>query len=167
MGDLLGEEVAIAHSHTLYRCLDHLVAHKQALGSHLQERWRRLFDARFDILLYDLTSTDFECDPPEHGKRKFGYRRDKRSDGVQLVIALITTPDGLPLAYEVLAGNPLDAQTLTDALAKIKAQYGKADRIWVMDRGIPTEERLALMRASDPPVFYLVGTPKGRLTKLE
>ena len=126
-----------------------------------------LFDARFDILLYDLTSTYFECDPPEHGKRKFGYSRDKRSDCVQVVIALIVTPDGFPLAYEVLAGNTLDKQTLTDFLAKIEAQYGKAERVWVMDRGIPTEETLALMRASDPPVHYLVGTPKGRLTKLE
>jgi hypothetical protein len=165
MGDLLGEDFTIAHSHTLYRCLDHLVEHKKALFSHLQERWRLLFDARFDLLLYDLTSTYFECDPPGHGKRKFGYSRDKRSDCVQVVIALIVTPDGFPLAYEVLAGNTLDKQTLTDALAKIEAQYGKADRIWVMDRGIPTEETLALMRASDPPVHYLVGTPKGRLTQ--
>lgn len=126
-----------------------------------------MFDARFDLLLYDLTSTYFECEPPEHGKRTFGYSRDKRSDCVQVVIALIVTPDGFPLAYEVLAGNTLDQQTLADALAKIEAQYGKAERIWVMDRGIPTEETLALMRASDPPVHYLVGTPKGRLTKLE
>ncbi|MFB1493591.1 IS1634 family transposase [Thiocapsa sp. C3-3m] len=167
MGDLLGEDFSIAQSHTLYRCLDHLVEHKQALFTFLQERWRLLFDARFDLLLYDLTSTYFECDPPESGKRKFGYSRDKRSDCVQVIIALIVTPDGFPLAYEVLAGNTLDKQTLTDALAKIEAQYGKADRIWVMDRGIPTEETLALMRASDPPVHYLVGTPKGRLTKLE
>ena len=84
-----------------------------------------------------------------------------------MVIALIVTPDGFPLAYEVLAGNTLDKQTLTEALAKIEAQYGKAERIWVMDRGIPTEETLALMRASDPLVHDLVGTPKGRLTKLE
>lgn len=167
MGDLLGEDFAIAHSHTLYRCLDHLVEHKKALFSYLQERWRGLFNASFEILLYDLTSTYFECEPPEHGKRKFGYSRDKRFDCVQVVIALIVTPDGFPLAYEVLAGNTLDKQTLTDALAKIEAQYGKADRIWVMDRGIPTEATLALMRASDPPVHYLVGTPKGRLTKLE
>ncbi len=165
MGDRLGED--FAHSHTRYRCLDHRVAHQQALFSYLQERWRIRFEARFDILLYDLTSTYFECDPPEHGKRKFGYSRDKRSDGVQVVIALIVTPDGFPLAYEVLAGHTLDKQTLTDALAKIEAQYGKADRIWVMDRGIPTAATLALMRAADPPVHYLVGTPKGRLTKLE
>jgi hypothetical protein len=160
MGDLLGEDFAIAHSHTLYRCLDRLVVHKRELFSYLQARWRSLFDARFDVLLYDLTSTYFECDPPEHGKRKFGYSRDKRSDCVQVVIALIVTPDGFPLAYEVLPGNTLDKQTLTDFLARIEAQYGKAERVWVMDRGIPTEETLAQMRAADPPVHYLVGTPR-------
>jgi transposase len=167
MGDLLGEDFAIAESDTLYRCLDRLVVHKDALFSHLQTRWSQLFEARFDVLLYDLTSTYFECDPPESGKRKFGYSRDKRSDCVQVVIALIVTPDGFPLAYEVLAGNTLDKQTLKDFLVKIERQYGKADRVWVMDRGIPTEETLALMRDAQPPVHYLVGTPKGRLTKLE
>lgn len=167
MGDLLGEDFAIAQSDTLYRCLDKLVVHREALFSHLQARWHELFDARFEVLLYDLTSTYFECDPPESGKRKFGYSRDKRSDCVQVVIALIVTPDGFPLAYEVLPGNTLDKQTLKDFLAKIERQYGKADRVWVMDRGIPTEETLALMRDADPPVHYLVGTPKGRLTKLE
>jgi transposase len=167
MGDLLGEDFAIAQSDTLYRCLDKLVVHREALFSHLQARWHELFDARFEVLLYDLTSTYFECDPPQSGKRKFGYSRDKRSDCVQVVIALIVTPDGFPLAYEVLPGNTLDKQTLTDFLAKIERQYGKADRVWVMDRGIPTEETLALMRDADPPVHYLVGTPKGRLSKLE
>ena len=167
MGDLLGEDFAIAHSDTLYRCLDKLLAHKEALLSHLQEHGRRLFDARFEVLLYDLTSTYFECDPPESGKRAFGYSRDKRSDCVQVVVALIVTPDGFPLAYEVLPGNILDKQTLKDFLAKIERRYGKSERVWVMDRGIPTEETLALMRASDPPVHYLVGTPKGHLTNLE
>jgi hypothetical protein len=130
------------------------------LFSYLQERWRDLFNARFDILLYDLTSTYFECDPPEHGKRRFGYSRDKRSDCVQVVIALIVTPDGFPLAYEVLARQYPDKQTLTDFLAKIEAQYGKAERIWVMDRGIPTEETLALMRASDPRCTIWWAPPK-------
>ena len=167
MGDLLGEDFAIAESHTLYRCLDKLVEHKEALFSYLQERWRDLFGARFEVLLYDLTSTYFECDPPASGKRKHGYSRDHRPDCVQVVIALIVTPDGFPLAYEVLPGNTLDKQTLKDFLATIETQYGKAERVWVMDRGIPTEETLALMRAGDPPVRYLVGTPKGRLTQLE
>jgi hypothetical protein len=167
MGDLLGEDFAIAQSDTLYRCLDLLLAHKEALFSFLQQRWRALFEARFEVLLYDLTSTYFECDPPESGKRRFGYSRDKRFDCVQVVIALIVTPEGFPLGYEVLPGNTVDNQTLKDALAKIEARYGKAERVWVMDRGIPTEESLALMRGSDPPVHYLVGTPKGRLSTLE
>jgi len=167
MGDLLGEDFAIAQSQTLYRCLDKLLAHKKPLFSYLQERWRTLFDVRFDDLLYDLTSTYFESEPPEHGKRKHGYSRDKRPDCVQVVIALIVTPDGLPLAYEVLPGNTSDKTTLEDFLAKIEEQYGKAERVWIMDRGIPTEDSLAVMRAADTPVRYLVGTPKGRLSKLE
>jgi hypothetical protein len=167
MGDLLGEDFALAHSHTLYRCLDKLLSHKQALFSYLQERWRTLFDVRFDVLLYDLTSTYFESDPPDYGKRKHGYSRDKRPDCVQVIIALIVTPDGFPLAYEVLPGNTSDKTTLEDFLAKIELQYGKADRVWIMDRGIPTEASLAVMRAADTPVHYLVGTPKGRLSKLE
>jgi transposase len=169
MADLLGEDFSLAEIHKLYECHDHLLAHKEALFSHLQERWRDLFNARFEVLLYDLTSTYFESDPPfsEGDKRKFGYSRDKRSDCVQVVIALVVTPEGLPLAYEVMAGNTSDKTTLKDFLAKIENQYGKAERIWVMDRGIPTEEVLEQMRASTPPVHYLVGTPKGRLSKLE
>jgi transposase len=128
-----------------------------------------LFNAKFDVLLYDLTSTYFESDPPfpEGDKRQFGYSRDKRFDCVQVVIALIVTPEGFPLAYEVLAGNTADKTTLRSFLNKIEEQYGKAERIWVMDRGIPTEEVLAEMRQSDPVVYYLVGTPKGRLSRYE
>src|SRR5207344_2914729 len=167
--ELLGSDFRLAESHRLYECHDLLLKHKEALFTHLTERWKDLFNAKFEILLYDLTSTYFECDPPigEADKRKFGHSRDKRSDCVQVVIALIVTPDGFPLAYEVLAGNTSDKTTLRDFLKKIEAQYGKANRIWVMDRGIPTEEVLAEMRAADPPVSYLVGTPKGRLSKLE
>jgi transposase len=121
------------------------------------------------VLLYDLTSTYFESSQPddENDKRRYGYSRDKRSDCVQVVIALIVTPDGFPLAYEVLPGNTADCTTLRRALQKIEAQYGKARRIWIMDRGIPSDEVLAEMRRADPPVSYLVGTPKGRLSKLE
>ena len=118
-------------------------------------------------MLYDLTSTYFECEVPETGKRRFGYSRDKRPDCVQVVIALIVTPQGFPLAYEVMNGNTADCTTLTAFVDKIQAQYGRAERIWVMDRGIPTEEALAHLRQSDPPVRYLVGTPKGRLSALE
>jgi transposase len=167
MGDLLGEDLRVAQPATLYRCLDKLLAHKTELFAHLTERWKTLFDAKFDVLLYDLTSTYFESAPPFLGKRQFGYSRDKRSDCVQVVIALIVTPQGFPLAYEVLAGNTSDKTTLKDFLGKIEAQYGKANRVWVMDRGIPTEETLCEMREMDPPVSYLVGTPKGRLSKLD
>jgi len=169
MGDLLGRDYALVEKNGLYRCLDKLLAHKPALFSHLQQRWVTLFAAKFDVLLYDLTSTYFESPPPQADadKRRFGYSRDKRSDCVQVVIALIVTPEGLPIAYEVLPGNTADCTTLRDMLRRIEAQYGKANRIWVMDRGIPTEEVLAGMRAADPPVSYLVGTPKGRLTRLE
>ena len=169
MADLLGADYRLAADDTLYRCLDHLLKHKPALFWHLQERWKDLFNARFDVLLYDLTSTYFESDPPfaAGDKRRFGYSRDKRFDCVQVVIALVVTPEGFPLGYEVLPGNTLDKKTLSSALAWIEQQYGKARRVWVMDRGIPTEETLAQMRQSDPPVSYLVGTPKGRLSKLE
>jgi len=169
MGDLLGEDYALVAKNSLYRCLDKLLAHKSALFGHLRQRWQDLFGAQFDVLLYDLTSTYFESVPPEddEDKRRFGYSRDKRSDCVQLVIALIVTPEGFPLAYEVLPGNTSDKTTLRSFLRRIEAQYGKAQRIWVMDRGIPTEEVLSEMRAADPPISYLVGTPKGRLSKLE
>ncbi len=169
MADLLGADCRLAADDTLYRCLDQLIDHKPALFSHLQERWKDLFNARFDVLLYDLTSTYFESDPPfaEGDKRRFGYSRDNRFDCVQVVIALVVTPEGFPLGYEVLPGNTLDKKTLSAALASIEKQYGKARRVWVMDRGMPTEETLEQMRQSDPPIRYLVGTPKGRLSKLE
>jgi transposase len=141
--------------------------HKTDLFGFLQQRWKSLFGADFEVLLYDLTSTYFECDPPEVGKRRFGYSRDKRSDCVQVVIALIVTPDGLPLAYEVMAGNTSDKTTLRDFIKRIEIQYGRAKRTWVMDRGIPTEKVLAEMRASEAPIQYLVGTPRGRLGRLE
>lgn len=169
MGDLLGEDFALAAKDNLYRCLDKLVAHKAALFSFLKERWQDLFGVSFDVLLYDLTSTYFESDPPfpAGDKRQFGYSRDQRSDCVQVVIGLIVTPEGFPLAYEVMAGNTSDKTTLKKFLEKIQAQYGQARRIWVMDRGVPTEEVLAEMRAHDPPIHYVVGTPKGRLSALE
>jgi len=169
MADLLGAGFELAEIHKLYECLDRLMEHKRALFDHLTQRWKDLFSAKFDVLLYDLTSTYFESDPPfsEGDKRKYGYSRDKRFDCVQVVIALIITPEGFPLAYEVLAGNTADKTTLREFLKKIEGQYGKAERIWVMDRGIPTEEVLEEMRRSDPPVYYLVGTPKGRLSRYE
>jgi Transposase DDE domain len=170
MADLLGADFGLAEEHKLYACHDLLLQHKDALFSHLVGRWRDLFNANFDVLLYDLTSTYFEVnasDLPEGSKRRHGYSRDKRPDCPQVVIALVVTPDGLPLAYEVLPGNTADSKTLRMFLGKIEQQYGKARRVWVMDRGVPTEAVLAEMRNSDPPVQYLVGTPKGRLNRLE
>ena len=170
MADLLGADFGLAEAHKLYACHDLLLRHKAALFSHLMARWRDLFHANFDVLLYDLTSTYFEInasDVAEGDKRRHGYSRDKRPDCPQVVIALVVTPDGLPLAYEVLPGNTADCTTLRMFLARIEQQYGRARRVWVMDRGIPTEAVLAEMRGSDPPVQYLVGTPKGRLSRLE
>jgi hypothetical protein len=170
MADLLGADFGLAEAHKLYACHDLLLQHKADLFSHLMARWRDLFNANFDVLLYDLTSTYFEInasDVAEGDKRRHGYSRDKRPDCPQVVIALVVTTDGLPLAYEVLPGNTADCTTLRMFLARIEQQYGRARRVWVMDRGIPTEAVLAEMRASDPPVQYLVGTPKGRLSRLE
>ena len=169
LGDLLCADSSLADPHKLYACHDLLLEHKQELFDHLTGRWRDLFNLTYEVLLYDLTSTYLESDPPhdEQDKRRFGYSRDQRSDCVQVVIALVVTPQGFPLAYEVMAGNTKDSSTLKEFLDKIEKQYGKAERIWLMDRGIPTEKVLEQMRHSDPPVKYLVGTPKGRLTSLE
>ena len=170
MADLLGADFGLAEAHKLYACHDLLLQHKADLFSHLMARWRDLFNANFDVLLYDLTSTYFEINASEVAegdKRRHGYSRDKRPDCPQVVIALVVTTDGLPLAYEVLPGNTADCTTLRMFLARIEQQYGRARRVWVMDRGIPTEAVLAEMRGSDPPVQYLVGTPKGRLSRLE
>lgn len=169
MADLLGADERLAQDDTLYRGLDGLLEHKDELFAHLRRRWSDLFSVKFDVLLYDLTSTYFECDVPEDEKdpRRFGYSRDKRSDCVQVIVALVVTPEGLPLAYEMFPGNTADKTTLRDMLALIQKRYGQAERIWVMDRGIPTEAVLSELRQSDPKVSYLVGTPKGRLTRLE
>ena len=184
MADLLGGDFGLAEAHKLYACHDLLLEHKDALFSHFVGRWRDLFNVDFDVLLYDLTSTYFEinaADLPDGDSglvtkplRRHGYSRDKRPDCPQVVIALVVTPEGLPLAYEVLPGNTADSKTLRLFLDKIERQYGKARRVWVMDRGVPTEALftapeavLAEMRNSDPPMQYLVGTPKGRLNRLE
>jgi transposase len=169
MGDLLGEDFGLAAKDNLYRCLDRLLEHREELFKCLRGRWQDEFAAKFDVLLYDLTSTYFESDPPfpEGDKRRFGYSRDKRPDCVQVIIALVVTPEGFPLAYEVLAGNTSDKTTLKQFLEKIQTLHGKANRVWVMDRGIPTEEVILEMQQADPQIRYLVGTPKGRLTRLE
>ena len=165
MDELLQTDFAVAAKDRLYRCLDRLLPHKEELCRHLTARWKTLFDASFDVLLYDLTSTYFEGLCTEIPKAKHGYSRDGRPDCRQVVIALVVTTDGLPLAYEVLAGNTADHTTLRDFLAKIAGLYGQARRVWVMDRGVPTEAVLAEMRRDG--VAYLVGTPRRQLRKLE
>lgn len=169
LADLLGVDARAVQDDTLYRCHDLLLPLKEELFGHLRQRWSDLFGARYEVLLYDLTSTYFECDVPasEDDPRRFGYSRDRRGDCVQVVVALVVTPEGLPLAYEMLPGNTADKTTLRGMLATIRRRYGAAERIWVMDRGIPTEDILGELRAADSGVRYLVGTPKGRLTRYE
>jgi hypothetical protein len=162
MDQLLDQDFAVAAKNRLYECLDRIDEHRAALFTHLQARWKDLFGATYDLLLYDLTSTYFEGEMEQAPKAKHGYSRDKRSDCRQVVIAVVLSAEGFPLAYEVLPGNTSDRTTLQGFLQKIQAQYGQARRVWVMDRGIPTEETLQAMRQSDPPVGYLVGTPRAR-----
>lgn len=163
MGDLLGPDFHWGGKDQLYLVLDKLLAHRAALFTHLQARWKDLFAAQYEVLLYDLTSSYFEGQAEAIAKAQFGHSRDHRPDCRQVVIALIVTPEGFPLAYEVMPGNTSDKTTLKEFLSRIETQYGKAQRIWIMDRGIPTEEVLAEMRAADPPVHYLVGTPRARM----
>ncbi len=165
MDELLSTDYRIASKDGLYRCLDRILEHKEDLCKHLKSKWEDMFGIEFDVLLYDLTSTYFEGLCEQNPKAKFGYSRDKRFDCRQVVIALIVTPEGFPLGYEVLPGNTLDKTTLRFFLKKIESMYGKARRVWVMDRGIPTEEVLAQMR--DENIQYLVGTPRAMLNKLE
>jgi hypothetical protein len=167
MDELLGVDFSVAEKDRLYRCLDRVLAHKKELFLFLKDRWRNLFNARFDVLLYDLTSTYFEGECEQNPKARRGYSRDGRPDCLQVVIALVVTPDGFPLAYEVMNGNTADNTTLRDFLKKIESTYGRAERMWVMDRGIPTEEVLEEMRRPERRLYYLVGTPRARITAME
>ena len=162
MDQLLGEDFALAAKNRLYECLDRIEAHRIALFTHLQARWKDLFGASYDLLLYDLTSVYFEGQMERAPKAQHGYSRDKRPDCRQVVVAVVLSAEGFPLAYEIMPGNTSDKTTLRLFLQKIEAQYGKARRIWIMDRGIPTEEVLKEMRDGDPPVSYLVGAPRAR-----
>lgn len=167
MDVLLGQDFAVAEKDRLYRCLDRVLEHKRALFIHLQQRWKDLFDAEFDLLLYDLTSTYVEGEAEQNPKAKYGYSRDGRPDCKQVVIALVMTPAGLPLAYEVMDGNTSDKTTLRTFLDKIESLYGKARRVWLMDRGIPTEALLQQMRTSRQETFYLVGTSRAKVKQYE
>ncbi len=167
MDQLLETDFAVASKDRLYRCLDRLLPHKQALFGHLKQRWQTLFGAQFELLLYDLTSTYVEGEAELNPKAKRGYSRDRRPDCLQVIIGLVITTEGFPLAYEVMEGNTADSTTLPGFLDRIEQQYGRAQRVWIMDRGIPTEALLAQLRSSGREICYLVGTPRGLLNKHE
>jgi len=167
MDELLQTDFAVAEKDRLYRCLDRVLEHKRELFVWLRQKWADLFGADFEVLLYDLTSTYFEGEMEQNPKARRGYSRDGRSDCLQLVIALVVTPDGFPLAYEVMNGNTSDRATLRGSLSEIEQTYGKARRVWVMDRGIPSEAILKEMREPERQTFYLVGTPKGKINQHE
>jgi transposase len=167
MDELLETDFAVAAKDRLYRCLDRVLPHKQELFVWLKQKWADLFQSDFEVLLYDLTSTYFEGEMEQNPKAKRGYSRDKRPDCLQLVIALVVTTDGLPLAYEVMKGNTSDRTTLPGFLKKIEDTYGKARRVWVMDRGVPSEAILKDMRSPERQTFYLVGTPKSKINQHE
>jgi transposase len=162
---LLDGNAAVAEKDRLYRALDRMVAHKEALERHLAEKWRDLFGASFDVLLYDLTSTYFEGDAEGVEKAARGYSRDHRPDCAQLVIAIVVTPEGFPLTYEVFEGNRADVTTLEAILEQVEAKHGRARRIWVFDRGIVSEANLQTLRERGGQ--YVVGTPRHRLQDYE
>jgi transposase len=167
MDELLEEDFAVAGKDRLYRCLDRVLEHKRELFVWLKQKWADLFQADFEVLLYDLTSTYFEGEMEQNPKARRGYSRDGRPDCLQLVIALVVTTDGFPLAYEVMNGNTSERTTLRTFLDDIEKSYGKARRTWVMDRGIPSEAILKEMREPQRETFYLVGTAKGKINQHE
>jgi len=163
--DLLGVPVDKVNEDRLYRGLDNLLPHKAELEKHLKERLGELFDLEYDLLLYDMTSTYFEGESADNPQAEYGYSRDHRSDCKQVCIALIVSRWGLPLGYEVFGGNRSDATTLEEIVMKVEAQYGHANRIWVMDRGMVSEENLQFLRAEGRR--YIVGTPRSQLRRFE
>src|SRR6267143_961175 len=167
MDELLNSDFAVAEKDRLYRCLDRILEHKQDVFTFLRKKWADLFHADFEVLLYDLTSTYFEGEMEQNPKAKHGYSRDGRPDCLQVVIALVITPDGFPLAYEVMDGNTSDRTTLRGFLDQIENTYGQAKRLWVMDRGIHREAIVAEMRKPARPVSYLVGTGKSKIKQYE
>lgn len=156
---------AVAEKDRLYRALDRMGAHKGALERHLADQWRDLFGASFDVLLYDLTSTYFEGEAGEVEKAARGYSRDHRPDCAQLVIAVVVTPEGFPLSYEVFDGDRADVTTLEAMLDQVEAKHGRARRIWVFDRGIVSEANLQRLRERGGQ--YVVGTPRRQLQAYE
>ena len=165
MDFLLGCGPDVAGKDRLYRTLDKIVEHKGALERHLGQRWKDLFNVRTDVVLYDLTSTYFEGAAEECERAKRGYSRDHRPDCPQVVLALVVTPEGFPLTYEVFDGNTNDAESLDEIVAGVEAKHGEQGRVWVFDRGIVSEANLALLE--ERGASYLVGTPRHRLREFE
>ena len=165
LDDLLGVAPEKVNEDRLYRALDALLPHKDALFGHFQKVYGELFGTTFDILLYDSTSTYFEGQAQGNPQAQHGYSRDSRPDCVQVCIALVVTPEGLPLAYEVFDGNRTDVTTVEEIVVTMREKYGHARRTWVMDRGMVSEENLAMLR--EAKASYLVGTPKSMLKHFE
>src|SRR5580704_3211356 len=163
--DLLRVPVEKVHTDRLYEGLDWLLPHKEAIERHLKERLGNLFDLKFDLLLYDVTSTYFEGACAGNPLAKRGYSRDSRPDCLQVCIGLVVTDDGIPLGYEVFAGNKHDSTTVEEIVKAMEAKYGQASRIWVMDRGMTSEKNLAFLRQRGGQ--YIVGTPKAMLRNFE
>ncbi len=163
--DLCGIPVESVNDDRLYRALDKVGAHKDRLCEHLMERYRQWFGVRFEFLLYDVTSTYFEGRAERNTKAARGYSRDQRSDCQQVCIGLVCTPEGLPLNFEVFAGNRADVTTVEDIVRKMEERFGQAERIWVMDRGMVSEANIGFLR--ERKALYIVGTPKSRLRTYE
>ena len=165
LDDLLGIEEGKINDTRLYRCLDRMLPQKTALERHLKQRYGELFAAEFDVLLYDLTSTYVEGLAEKNPMMRHGYSRDHRPDCKQMVIALIVNSEGFPFSYETFDGNRADVSTMETILRMVERKYGKARRIWVMDRGIVSEENLAAIRKRGGQ--YLVGTPRSQMKQFE
>jgi transposase len=165
LADLLGISEEKMNDHRLYRSLDKLLPHKAALEKHLKERLGELFHLEYDLLLYDVTSTYFEGEAADNRQAKRGYSRDHRLDCKQVCIALVVSREGLPLGYEVFDGNRHDVTTVEDIVTKIESQYGRSERIWVMDRGMISDDNLEFLQSKKRR--YIIGTPKSQLKNFE
>ena len=165
LDELLGIDERAVNDARLYRALDKLAAHKEALCSHLMERYRQWFGVRLEFLLYDVTSTFFEGEAADNPLARHGYSRDSRGDCKQVCIGLVCTPEGLPLSFETFAGNRTDVTTVEQIVRSMEEKYGVAERIWVMDRGMVSEANIAFLR--ERRARYLVGTPKSWLRRHE
>ena len=165
LDDLLGVSCQDIYDNRLYRCLDQMLPLRGKLFLHLRNRYESLFGSRFEFLLYDVTSTYFEGQCEKNLQAQRGYSRDQRFDCKQICLGLVVTPEGLPLAYEIFPGNRADVTTVEQIVMLMEEKYGKASRIWMMDRGMTSEENLEFLR--DREAMYIVGTPKAQLRKFE